>query len=89
VTVGYVRVFQKLLSSFICKCKLGAVVYASYEANNKGIGKIGIIGIIGIIGMMPQQTKYHEIEKKAPVKPELSSRSDFLTCFVVVVRISF
>ena len=70
----------------MCKCKLGAVVYASYEANNKGIGKIGIIGIIG---MMPQQTKYHEIEKKAPVKPELSSRSDFLTCFVVVVRISF
>ena len=33
--------------------------------------------------------KNHEIEKKAPAQPELSSRSDFRACFVVVVRISF
>ena len=35
------------------------------------------------------QKKYHEIEKKAPAQPELSSRSNFMTCFVVVMRMSF
>ena len=37
----------------------------------------------------PNLVKNHEIKKKAPAQPELSSRSDFRACFVVVVRISF
>ena len=35
------------------------------------------------------EEKIHELEKKAPAQPELSSRSDFRACFVVVVRISY
>ena len=31
------RVFQNTLCSFICKCKLGAVVYDPYEAIKKRI----------------------------------------------------
>ena len=38
---------------------------------------------------LAMREKNHEIEKKAPAQPELSSRSDFRACFVVVVRISF
>ena len=44
----------------------------------------------GVILLPPPQKKInHEIEKKAPAQPELSSRSDFSACFVVVVKISF
>ena len=37
------------------------------------------------MGGVARAIKNHEIEKKAPAQPELSSRSDF----VVVVRISY
>ena len=45
--------------------------------------------MINKVKTMQDKNKNHEIEKKAPAQPELSSRSDFRACFDVVVSISF
>ena len=45
--------------------------------------------VINKVKTMQDKNKNHEIEKKAPAQSELSSRSNFMTCFVVVMRMSF
>ena len=59
-----------------------------YDISGKDFNQINYEARI-VFSMINYNNKNHEIEKKAPAQPELSSRSDFMTYFVVVVRITF
>ena len=57
-----IRVFQKNLFSFVCKCKPGGHVLVSYQSNKK---KLGILSLIsGIATMFSVGFESEEGDKK-------------------------